>query len=549
MDERAQLPMPSRWPDRVALAALVVLALIAAATFRDYGLGWDDYTHSQYGDLLLKLYSSGFQDTRALTFVNLYLYGGGFDMAAALLAKIVPFDLFETRRLLGAIVGIAGLAVTWRIGRRIGGPLAGLLALLLLAACPLYYGHMFMNPKDAPFAVAMALFLLGLIRLLEQYPRPSTSTVVLVGLGFGLSIGSRIMAGFGVIEAIGALALLFAIEAYAGGMRPAGQRLGRLLLALIPSALLAYAVMAAIWPWAAVNPLNPITAIKVFSHFFEKPWRELFDGMLLEPTQMPRSYVLTLLGLKLPELLLLTSMAGLLGMLVAALRSRSTPQTRAIHFAVALAAILPIAATVLTRPAMYNGIRHFVFVLPPLAVAGGLAGAWIVNWIAERAAPVNGAALGALAVIFVGGVAWPAIGMVRLHPYEYAYFNAIAGGVRGAQAHFMLDYWGLAFRQAGEELRDKLAARGDTPPTGGKWKIAVCGPHPPARIALGDRFEPTWDPNGADFALMLGTFYCARLDAPLLVDVVRDGVSFARAYDIRGRSTGSLFTEPPVQPD
>jgi len=549
MDEVAQLPMQSRWLDRVAVAVLAVLAMIAAATFRDYGLGWDDYTHSQYGDLLLKLYSSGFHDTRALTFVNLYLYGGGFDMAAALLAKIVPFDLFETRRLLGAVVGLAGLAVTWRIGRRIGGPLAGLLALLLLAACPLYYGHMFMNPKDAPFAAAMALFLLGLIRLLEQYPRPSVSTVGLVGLGFGLSIGSRIMAGFGVIDSLAALTLLFAIEAQAVGMRPAGQRLGRLLLALIPSALLAYAVMAAIWPWAVVNPLNPITAIEVFSHFFEKPWRELFDGMLLEPTQMPRSYVLTLLGLKLPELLLLMSSIGLLGMLVIAFRTRSMPGTRAVHFAVALAAILPIAATVLTRPAMYNGIRHFVFVLPPIAVAGGLAGAWIVNWITERAAPLNRAALGALALIFFAGVAWPAIGMVRLHPYEYAYFNSVAGGVRGAQTRFMLDYWGLAFRQAGLELRDKVAARGDAPPAGGKWKVAVCGPHPPARIALGDRFEPTWDPNGADFALMLGAFYCARLDAPVLVDIMRDGVSFARAYDIRGRSIGNLFTEPPVKPN
>ena len=30
--------------------------VIALATFRDYGLGWDDYTHSQYGDLLIELY-------------------------------------------------------------------------------------------------------------------------------------------------------------------------------------------------------------------------------------------------------------------------------------------------------------------------------------------------------------------------------------------------------------------------------------------------------------------------------------------------------------
>ncbi len=58
----------------------LLLVIAVAATFRDYGLGWDDYTHSQYGDLLLKLYGSGFTDRRALSFDNLYFYGGGFDM-------------------------------------------------------------------------------------------------------------------------------------------------------------------------------------------------------------------------------------------------------------------------------------------------------------------------------------------------------------------------------------------------------------------------------------------------------------------------------------
>src|SRR5262249_8544378 len=64
--------------DRLAIGVLLVIAVVAALTFRDYGLGWDDYTHSQYGDLLLKLYGSGFTDQRALSFVNLYKYGGGF---------------------------------------------------------------------------------------------------------------------------------------------------------------------------------------------------------------------------------------------------------------------------------------------------------------------------------------------------------------------------------------------------------------------------------------------------------------------------------------
>ena len=56
------------------------------------------------------MYGSGFKDTGALSFANLYMYGGGFDMAAALLHKFIPLELFETRRLLGAIVGVIGLA-------------------------------------------------------------------------------------------------------------------------------------------------------------------------------------------------------------------------------------------------------------------------------------------------------------------------------------------------------------------------------------------------------------------------------------------------------
>jgi hypothetical protein len=532
-----------RTADRLAWVVLATLAIVAALTFRDYGLGWDDYTHAQYGEMLLSLYSSGFRDTSALSFVNLYLYGGGFDMASALLAKVLPFDLFETRRLLGAAVGIAGLAITWRIGRRVGGPLAGLLALALLAACPLYYGHMFMNPKDAPFAVAMALFLLGLVRLLDQYPKPCPTTLFIVGLGFGFSIGSRILAGFGVLEAVGALAFLFAAEARVSGISGASRNLGRLLLALIPCAILAYAVMALIWPWGASRPLNPVYAIEIFSHFFEKPWRELFDGALIEPPDMPRSYVPTLLALKLPEMFLLLGAGGLFGALAAMGRPALPRRSRAIILAIALAALLPIAATIVTRPAMYNGIRHFVFVLPAFAVAAGLAGAWI----AQRVVPFGRAAAAALAIVFAGGVTLPAVGMARLHPYEYAYFNEIAGGVRGAQSRFMLDYWGLSFKQAGGELRGKLASM--APPAGGQWNVAVCGPHPPAHIALGDRYHLTWDPKGADFALMLGTFYCAKLDAPLLLEIVRDGVVFARVYDIRGRDFSTLFALPPVKPD
>jgi hypothetical protein len=530
----------SRAYDRLAVVALVVVGVVALLTFRDYGLGWDDYAHSEYGDLLLKLYASGFTDRRALSWVNLYYYGGGFDLLAALAAKALPFTLFETRRLAGAFVGILGLFVTWRIGRRVGGPLAGLVALVLLATCPLYFGHMFMNAKDSPFAVATAIFLLGVVRLLETYPRVPISTGALAGVGFGLSFGSRIMGAFGLIDALAALALIVAAEAQTDGVRPAAKRLGHFVLALVPVAALAYAAMALVWPWSVIEPLNPLRAVDYFSRFFEKPWQELFAGQLISPPDMPRSYVPALFALKLPEIFSALGFGGAAGALVAAARRDVAVNRRAIFLVLALAALLPLAVTIALRPAMYNGIRHFIFVLPPLAVLGGLAGAFLVEVASRylRFAPA------AAAVFLAAGIAIPIGAMARLHPYEYTHFNWLSGGVAHARDRYMLDYWGLSFKQASLALLAKLAAGHATKPAGRRWKIAVCGPHRSPQVELGDDFETTWDPAGADFALMLGEFYCARLDAPLLAEVVRDGVVYARVHDLRGRSIPTLLAQP-----
>ena len=526
--------------DIAAATLLIAVGAIAALTFRDYGLGWDDYTHSQYGALLLRLYESGFTDRRALSFVNLYAYGGGFDMAAELLAKILPFDEFATRRLAGALVGLAGMAATWRLARRVGGPLAGLIALALIATCPLYYGHMFMNPKDGPFAAAMAFCMLGLARAIDEYPRPSLATGAFVAVGLGLAIGSRILGGFAVLYALVALVALVAIEVRRDGARAAAAHVGGFVLRLLPWLVLAYAVMALVWPWSVAEPLNPVKALVYFSHFFEKPWRELFAGSPILVSEMPRRYVAQLFGLKLPEIMLALGIVGVAGALAAACRRMQPAPRRAVLLMLALAATLPIALTVMLRPAMYNGIRHFVFVAPAIAVMGGLAGATLIEWLA-RWRPAAAICAGGLVA---AGCALPVVEMAKLHPYEYTYFNRIEGGVRGADGRYMLDYWGLSFKQASEALLARLADDPGLLPGNPPWRIAVCGPHPPAALALGPRFDISWEPRGAAFAMSLGEYYCAKLVAPVIADVTRDGVVYARVYDLRGLSFDTLLSLP-----
>jgi hypothetical protein len=526
-----------RAADLAAIAVLLAVAAIAGLTFRDYGLGWDDYTHAEYGDLLLSLYGSGFRDTRALSFVNLYMYGGGFDMLAALLAKTSPFDLFETRRLAGATFGLIGLFIVWRIGRRVGGSKAGLFALILLCISPLYYGHMYMNVKDAPFAVAMALLLLGLVRAFEEYPRPMPATVAIFAIGLGLSVGTRVIGGISALYVAASLILVCGIEMRKMGTRAAAPRMANFIVALIPGLVLAYCVMALVWPWSVTAPLNPFRATEYFSHFFEKPWKEMFDGVAILVPDMPRTYLPRLFALKEPEIVVLLTAAGTAGALIAAMRRDLPLSQRATLLLIALAAVLPVALTVIARPAMYNGIRHFVFIMPPVAVLGGLAGAWL--W--QRLAWFGRPALAAGALIAIAAVAAPVVEMVRLHPYQYTHFNHLAGGVKAADEHYMLDYWGLAFKQAADELHAKLTLGLEYPAARQRWRIAVCGPHHPAAVELGPEFITTYDTKGADFALMLGEFYCAAYKAPILVEIKREGVVYARVYDIRGRTVSGVF--------
>jgi len=526
--------------DDLAIFVLAAVALIASLTFRDYGLGWDDYTHAEYADLLLRMYGSGFKDAGALSFANLYMYGGGFDMAAALLHKVIPLELFETRRLLGAVVGVIGLAVTWRLGRRVGGPLAGLVALLLLALCPTFYGHMFMNPKDAPFAVAMVILMLGLVRLAEEYPQPSPRTVLIVGLGAGLSIGSRVLGGLALVYALVGFVPLFLEEIHTHSAREAAHRLLHVVYVLVPGLILGYLAMGLIWPWSIMQPGNPLQAVTYFSHFFEKPWKEMFDGALVSVPDMPWSYLPTLFALQLPEVLLGLLTAGVVGAFMSLSRSDVPGRRKTTLLMLTLAATLPLLIAMLKRPALYNGIRHFIFVIPPMTVLAGTAFARGMTWLKENRRSWQPAAM----AVFSFGLLLPLGEMIRLHPYQYTHFNHIAGTVRAADDLYMLDYWGLALKQASDGLREEINERQEVPPHGRKWKVAVCGPQRPAQVALGPDFTIGWDSHAADFAMTLGEFYCKGLTAPVLVEIKRDDVVFARVYDIRGRSISSLLSIP-----
>src|ERR1019366_5682953 len=294
---------------------------------------------------------------------------------------------------------------------------------------------MYMNAKDSPFATAMIVLLLGMGRVIDEYPKPSQRTMVLAGVGLGLAFGTRILAAIAAPIGLAALLLILVAESRAAGFPTAMTRLGKFIWLMLPALALGYLIMGLLWPWGILLPLNPLLASEYFANFFEKPWRELYEGRLISVPDMPVSYLPHLFALKLPEIMLALGLAGAVGTCVAVARCSVLVNRRAALLAVALAAVLPVAIAMTMHPALYNGLRHFVFVVPPFAVLGGLAAAWTM----ERAHTHGRLALGALAALFIGGVTLPVIDMVRLHPYQYTAFNWASGGVGMAADNYLLD--------------------------------------------------------------------------------------------------------------
>src|SRR5262249_60765394 len=137
---------------------------------------------------------------------------------------------------------------------------------------------MFMNAKDAPFAAAMAVLLLGMVRAFEEYPQPASRTVALTGIGIGLAFGSRILAGIAAVYALAALLLIVTVEIRKAGIRRCLTRLGEFTWRIVPGLVLGYLIMGLLWPPSILAPLNPILAPEHFGNFFDKAEAEPVSG-------------------------------------------------------------------------------------------------------------------------------------------------------------------------------------------------------------------------------------------------------------------------------
>jgi hypothetical protein len=493
MGRIARLPRFS-W-DRLAVLLFILAAALVVATFDDYGVTWDEDIHHWYGVSVLNYYLSHFQNLLALHWYDLVNYGAAFDMTAAAVDKVSPFGTFETRHLLNGLVGVLGLVGVWKLGRTLGGPRAGFLAALFLLLIPNYYGQMFNNPKDIPFAVGIVWSLYCMVRLLPELPRPAGRAVAKLGIAAGLALGIRV----GGLLVFGYLGLMLLLS---GLWRGIAARNARVTLGdgwvsfyrvLLPTVALAYAVMLIFWPYAQVSPIeHPLMALAVFSHQ-SFPYKTLFAGSYVQAVDLPWVYLPVHILLALPELVLLLLLAS---PVVAWFALRGPPPDRARilgFFLLGFAILFPVGYAIAIHAILFDGMRHFIFVLPPIACVAALVADRALDRLANL--PYRRYAYGALALYGMGHVGV----MAMLHPDEYVYYNGFIGGVHGAQGVFKLDYWANSYAEAVQGLEDYLRGEYGAEFMDHDFTVAVCGPPASAAYYFPANFIFAPDRETAEF--------------------------------------------------
>ncbi|HLZ02874.1 MAG TPA: hypothetical protein VKR55_12065 [Bradyrhizobium sp.] len=514
--------------DIATVALIAALVVMAWFTFREYAISNDEGVQHHYGELIIAYYRSGFKVRDLFSFENLYLYGGLFDIIAVALAHVIPMDAYELRHILCAMIGIGGIGAAAATARLMAGPRAGLIAAVALALCGAWYGAMFNHTKDISFAAVMMGATLFLVRLARRLPAPRAIDLAGFGLLAGAALGVRSLGLLLLVYLALAIALYLPWREHGARLRYAASALWR----VFPAVVLAYLIMILAWPWAALSPLNPIRGLFAFSEFHYEI-RTLFAGRVYKMADVPRIYIPVYLLIRVP----LVTLAGATLAMISPFwqrREGGAAQHRDLAL-VSLTIFFPLACQVLFRGPGFTGMRHFLFLLPPLATLAGVGFSALVDALELQGRRLAAGAVAIMCACFV----WDGATLVRLHPYENLSYNALVGGLPGAFRRYDMDYWFNSMPEAIRLLEAYVRAK---VPVGAVqrpkvFSVAVCGErvafdHSVSLPQLHYDFRPEWDES--EFFIAPTQMNCDQdLDGEVVDTVERLGVPIAYVKDRR----------------
>lgn len=420
---------------RPILILLVINLIIGLMTFRSYGLSWDEPLFYEYGHASLYAYnpvnwfSGEFDVTKSFgaSASDHASRGPAYLILAAPLVSLLQglgLDSASAWHLVNFLTFNLGIYLLYRLASKWMSRESALAAAALFTFQPLLWGHAFINPKDIPFFtffIGSVVFGFEMMDDWAQNTQPKLGKVFLAAFFLGIATSIRIL---GPLAAI--LTVLYALVQKI--------KFKDLLKSIWLYAALSLAIAFLVWPYLWLDPLHKF--IEVFIFMSDNPTRlnVLFAGENYQAGEIPRRYFPVLLAYTLTEPTYLLAALGLgFGFWKSDRKKQLSLAILLFWFGILFTYIL------LRRPAMYDGYRHFLFILPPLFIFAGFAFEAIFNWLKQSCKK---------ATLTIAILAFGLLPIAQLHPYQYAYYNNFAGGVGGVFREYETEFWLTCYREA-----------------------------------------------------------------------------------------------------
>ncbi|MCC6818963.1 MAG: glycosyltransferase family 39 protein [Bacteroidia bacterium] len=430
--------------------ATLLLVIMTWISF-DYNITWDEPNHNTFSKDVLKYYTSFGSDTTMFDFqkaghrdyfTNVY-YGMSIDVFSAAVNDIIGAkNEFATRHFFNSIVGFLCILFAALTVRLFTGWLPALITLLALTCSPSFFGHCFNNPKDIPFAAGYIMAIFYTLRLIKELPNPRHQTKVMLAIAIGFAISIR-AGGLLLIFYLALAALFHFIYTISENKKvEMGKVFWKYFKTFGLVALAGYIIGIIMWPYALRQPLTgAIKALREFEKFSYLTYYELFEGtrQYIKPWHYE------------PKLIMITAPLAIVGGLILGtlLGWFKQGKLKMIMFGLLFfMTLFPAVYAIYKGSYVYNGWRHFIFIYPSLVAIA------MIGWY-QLAAFIKNQKAGLIVLILVAVTfIKPGLWSILNHPYQYMYFNELAGGIKGANGNYELDYWNQSPRQAFQWLVD-----------------------------------------------------------------------------------------------
>jgi DNA-binding SARP family transcriptional activator len=506
--------------------------------------GDEDAFQIPQGENVINYFQTHGADTTCLDFKsNLQYYGASFDVVTAFINRVCNVDDINiSRHICNSLLGWLAIFIAGLIAYHVGGFRAACFTMLLLFLSPRFLGHSFNNPKDLPFASAVVLALYGMLLFFKQFPKVKWYTYLILTFAIAFAISVRI-GGLILFGYFGLFGLIYLIHSFAENKRQlklsnkkniavsdyiSGKMIGKMLIMGLGICVVGYFAGLLLWPYALQAPIkHPMEAFKLMSSF-DVSIRQLFEGSLQWSDVLPWYYTPKYIFMTIP----IAVIVGLVLFFVCCWRKK---EDRFWTFFVFFTFFFPVFWIVFTHANVYGGWRHAMFAYPPMVVAAGWGFDALVTWIEEKLGSatqgscaahkgsealrasgesskkeeensdsrdvpwrvstkgimVNIAAVVVLLALLIG----PIRHIIANHPYEYVYFNELAGDMDKAYGNYEMDYYYHSTREASE------------------WIIANA------------------EPNADGSKIIVATWHTASVNYFLRKDTARFITSFSRWYE------------------